>query len=68
MERRTYLVAHQAVGLAAERPRVPLLHVVAAALALAEGVEIEVNDDVTLSVGTLVLGATSESAEKDELQ
>lgn len=61
-------MTHETVGLASESASVPLLHVIAAALALVESLEVEVNDDVTFSVRSLVLGAASESAEKDELE
>ena len=61
-------MAHEAVGLAADRASVPLLEVLVAALALVEARKVDVDDDVALALGALLVRAAREGAEEDELE
>lgn len=63
-----HLVPHQAIRLAADRPRVPLLHIPLSALALLQALKVDMDDDVPLALRPLVLGLARQGPEQDKLE
>ena len=64
--RRTDFVTHQAIRLSTQCPRIPPLHVVLLTLPLVERSEVDVNNDVSFSVRSLVRRLASEGTEENE--
>ena len=62
------LVAHEAVGIAADPPRVPLLEIAVAALPDPELGKVDVHDHVALARGTLLIALARQGAHEHELE
>jgi hypothetical protein len=61
-------MTHETIRFPANRPRIPLLHILLFTLSLSESIKVHVDDNMPFAVLTLIFGVTREGAEQDEFE